>query len=81
VTRRASAKFVFSTANPSARFYCKLDGQRFRRCHSPFTHRHLSPGKHVFRLFSTYRGMRSDLMTVRWRILSRHRHLRHHRHG
>ncbi len=76
VTRRAFAKFAFSVANPGARFYCKLDRQRFRRCHSPRVYRHLKPGKHILRLFSTYRGMRSDRMTYRWRVLPRH-----HRHG
>ncbi len=78
-TRRAVARFVFSAGIDGARFRCKLDRRRFRPCRSPRIYRHLKPGKHVFRLYATYRGEKSGWRTYRWKVLPRHRrHERRH---
>lgn len=44
--------FHFSDQNPEASFDCRLDGSRFRSCAPPMVYRHLSRGRHVFRVKS-----------------------------
>jgi hypothetical protein len=42
--------FRFAADEPGVAFECRIDGRRFRPCRSPFTARHLGPGRHVFRV-------------------------------
>lgn len=49
VTRDRTPTFRFR-ANRRARFQCRMDRRRFRRCRSPFTWKRLRYGCHVFRV-------------------------------
>jgi hypothetical protein len=48
--RRRSVTFRFSSDQASAGFLCKLDKNKFARCRSPKTYKHLKPGRHVFQV-------------------------------
>ncbi|MBS1877955.1 MAG: hypothetical protein JST31_00425 [Actinobacteria bacterium] len=59
--------FVFSDQAPSATFYCRLDGKRWRMCSSPTVYRRLKPGQHVFRVKSVAAsGLESAVETVKF---------------
>jgi hypothetical protein len=45
-----TATFDFRSSEPSGGFQCKLDNHPFAACRSPKTYRHLSAGKHIFRV-------------------------------
>lgn len=51
--RRGGRRIVFSfrAIGTVARFKCRLDGRRYRRCKSPASYR-VGRGKHVFRVFA-----------------------------
>lgn len=49
-TRDRTPTFRFVADERGVTFQCKLDGNRYRSCRSPFTARKLSPGRHVFRV-------------------------------
>ncbi|MGH2964089.1 MAG: hypothetical protein ACRDMH_01735 [Solirubrobacterales bacterium] len=64
-TSSRKAKFRFHvTFNPSGHvpaatlrfldYKCKLDGKRYRKCSSPKKYRHLSKGKHKFRVRAVF---------------------------
>jgi hypothetical protein len=42
--------FRFTSSVAGSTYLCKLDGPRFKRCHSPFTTPRLRPGRHVFKV-------------------------------
>jgi hypothetical protein len=44
------AVFRFSSSQRRSSFRCRLDGERFRDCNSPKVYRHLTRGRHVFRV-------------------------------
>lgn len=45
-----AATFDFRSSEPSGGFQCKLDSHPFAACWSPKTYRHLSAGKHTFKV-------------------------------
>lgn len=47
---KRSATFDFRSNESGGSFQCKLDSQPFAACRSPKTYRHLSPGKHTFKV-------------------------------
>jgi hypothetical protein len=47
-TKKAKAKFVFSSDDPTATFTCRTDKKEFRPCDSPYKLKKLKQGKHVF---------------------------------
>ena len=49
-TRHRSATFRFSSGPPDATFECRLDHKPSRPCESPKSFRHLSRGRHTFRV-------------------------------
>lgn len=59
--------FRFSASDDGASFECKLDGQAYRRCRSPFTTRRLRPGKHRF-LVRARSGGEVDPSPAVWRF-------------
>ncbi len=50
LTSDRTPTFRFTSSADGSTFLCKLDGHRFRSCHSPFTAPRLSLGPHVFRV-------------------------------
>ena len=48
--RGTTAKFTFSSSEPGSSFQCKLDKRAFRPCSSPKKYKHLSDGKHKFKV-------------------------------
>lgn len=44
--------FHFESNEPGSTFRCKLDKQRYARCHSPKRFRHLKPGSHTLKVFA-----------------------------
>jgi hypothetical protein len=48
--------FRFSDQTAGASFRCSLDGSAFEPCGSPKVYRHLSRGRHVFRVRSVSAG-------------------------
>jgi hypothetical protein len=48
-----TATFTFSSSDPGSTFQCKLDKHSFRSCNSPKKYKHLSDGKHTFRVRAT----------------------------
>jgi hypothetical protein len=45
-----TAKFTFSSSEPGSTFQCKLDKHSFKPCSSPKKYKHLSAGKHKFKV-------------------------------
>jgi hypothetical protein len=45
-----SAKFRFHSSEPGSRFECKLDKRSFEPCRSPKKYKHLSKGRHKFKV-------------------------------
>jgi hypothetical protein len=45
-----TAKFTFSSTEPGSTFECKLDKRKFKPCSSPKKYKHLSSGKHKFKV-------------------------------
>lgn len=80
-TRRRSAKFVFSADEPGAGFRCKLDRRAFVACHSPWTRRRLSRGRHLVKIAAVDRAGNRDATpaTFSWRILGPQAARRNHR--
>lgn len=50
VAPQRTATFDFRSSESSGRFQCKLDNRPFAACRSPKTYRHLSVGKHTFKV-------------------------------
>jgi len=81
-TSSRKAKFRFHvTYNPrghvppavrdSLKYKCKLDGKRYRKCSSPKRYRHLSKGRHKFRVKAVYKindADASDPAKYSWKI-------------
>jgi hypothetical protein len=75
-----SATFRFSSPIAGAAFICKLDGEAYRACASPFKVKGLKPGRHVFRVLATMGGTTSASPgVVHFTVHAPHR--RHHRVG
>ena len=74
-THSATAKFAFSSSQSGAHFRCKLDKGKYRSCRSPWVHRHLKPGKHVFRVYAVNGSGETDPTPAkfRWKVLRRKR--------
>lgn len=70
-THRRTARFTFSGNGRGAKFECRLDRGRFRRCASPKSYAGLAAGAHVFRVrFIDPAGNRDATPSrFRWRIL------------
>lgn len=52
------ATFKFKATPPAgAKFECKLDGAKWRKCKSPTTYKKLKPRKHTFRVRATASGL------------------------
>jgi len=45
-----TVRFAFTSKTRDARFQCRLDGSRFRKCRSPQRYGPLAPGAHVFQV-------------------------------
>jgi hypothetical protein len=45
-----TAKFKFTSNEPGSTFQCKLDKRKFKPCSSPKKYKHLSDGKHKFKV-------------------------------
>jgi hypothetical protein len=45
-----TAKFTFTSNEPGSSFQCKLDKRKFKPCSSPKKYKHLSSGKHKFKV-------------------------------
>jgi hypothetical protein len=45
-----TAKFKFTSNEPGSTFQCKLDKRKFKPCSSPKKYKHLSSGKHKFKV-------------------------------
>jgi hypothetical protein len=58
------ATFRFSSPTAGVSFVCKLDGNAYRACASPFKAKGLKPGKHVFRVLAALNGTTSTSPAV-----------------
>jgi hypothetical protein len=67
-TRDRTPTFRFTSNRHRARFLCKLDRARYRRCRSPFTTPRLRPGRHVFRVKARAPGGTTDRSPAVWRF-------------
>jgi hypothetical protein len=70
-TRKPRARFTFKGANPGVNTYrCSLDSGKFVKCASPTVYRHLTPGRHRFRVQPTdFFGTVGPTAAYRWSIL------------
>jgi acetyl esterase/lipase len=68
--RKKRVTFGFSAADGRARFDCRIDARRWRKCSSPKSYR-LGKGKHRFRVRSKNRDGRSELRSYRFRVKKR----------
>ncbi len=75
-TRDRTPTFRFASDVRRARFLCKVDRRRFRRCRSPFRTRRLRPGRHVFRVKARAPDGATDRSPATWRFRVLPRHLR-----
>lgn len=75
LTRDRTPTFRFVSNLRRARFLCKLDRRRTRRCRSPFRLHRLRRGRHVFRVAALIPGGAVDRTPAVWtfRVLSRGR--------
>jgi acetyl esterase/lipase len=65
--KRATVGFRFSTSDARARFECRIDQRRWRRCGSPKRYE-LGTGKHRFRVRSKNRDGKGEIRSYRFRI-------------
>jgi len=64
-----TARFVFNSNPPGARFQCWLDGGPYKKCRSPRVYRNLKPGKHVFRARAVEAGATDPTPVVfKWSV-------------
>jgi hypothetical protein len=56
-THDRTPSFRFRSSSPGAAFQCKVDGGLFRPCHSPFTTKSLSLGRHTVRIRAAVGGV------------------------
>src|SRR6266511_1697258 len=70
VTTKHTATFKFKSTERGSSFKCKLDRQRFKRCRSPKTYKHLKRGKHAFKVEAIDRAGDVDRTPAKrsWRI-------------
>src|SRR6266511_2194548 len=70
VTTKHTATFKFKSTERGSSFKCKLDRQRFKRCRSPKTYKHLKRGKHAFKVEAIDRAGNVDRTPAKrsWRI-------------
>jgi hypothetical protein len=67
-TRSRTARFRFSSPDDVTTFECSLDGERFRRCHSPKRYRRVSRGRHSFAVRAVRYGVRDHSPAeLRWK--------------
>lgn len=65
-----SARFAFAARGRALRFQCRLDGARWRPCHSPVDFTRLDPGPHRFAVRAADSSGRHGRMAgFRWRVL------------
>jgi Ca2+-binding RTX toxin-like protein len=64
--------FVFTASERSARFRCRLDRRRFRRCRSPRRYR-VRAGRHVFRVYAVNAAGKRDRSPAVFRFRVRRR--------
>jgi CSLREA domain-containing protein len=68
-SRSSTARFRFRARPASrARFQCRLDARKFRRCRSPRTYRNLKPGKHTFRVRAKASGLIGPVTKYRFTV-------------
>ncbi len=73
-TKRAKARFRFSSDDPQATFECSLDGKRFKPCASPFVTRKLKRGRHTFEVRATDRNDNaSEVAAYKWKVKKKRR--------
>ncbi len=69
-TKHTKARFQFVSNDPNAYFQCQIDNGHWFQCASAHDIHHVKPGKHVFEAVAIDPdGDRSDLLTVRWKVL------------
>jgi hypothetical protein len=56
-TRDRTPTFRFRSSLPDSTFECRIDRGPYRRCHSPFTSRPLSVGRHLIRIRAITAGL------------------------
>jgi bacillolysin len=67
--RKATFKWRATGNVGAARFECKLDKGKWKRCKPPVTYAKLRPGKHVFRVRARdARNERSTVVTLKFRV-------------
>lgn len=68
----ASATFSFSSPDPEATFECRIDGEAFAPCSSPYTRDGLANGDHVFEVRSRDAAGNVDMTPARrgWTVNS-----------
>jgi hypothetical protein len=70
VATSVTARFAFTARESRVRFGCRLDGGRWRACHSPIDFTGLTSGSHTFSVRGTNRrGERSRPARFRWTLL------------
>ncbi len=72
--RRTKVTFRFSSTERGSHFECKLDRQRFKRCHSPKNYR-VKAGRHVFRVRAIDAAGNRDATPAKrvFRVVRQHR--------
>ena len=65
-----SATFAFSSPDPAASFQCRLDGEPFAACASPFTRAGIVTGDHAFEVRAVDAAGNADTIPARrtWRV-------------
>ena len=73
LTLARTARFVFSSSLPDARFRCSLDHGPFKPCPATRVYKHLKPGKHVLKVFAVNFDSIADGSSVAygWRVLAK----------
>ena len=71
VVRSQNALVSFRSTKSRSRYACSLDGRRWRRCRPPYRIRHLSSGRHRFRVRAIDQAGRVDHTPAKisWRVV------------
>jgi chaperone required for assembly of F1-ATPase len=71
-TTKRTAKFRFTASEENAKFTCQLDARKPKSCSSPYR-KHVSLGKHSFRVFASDAAGNDDATPAkaRWKVLER----------
>lgn len=70
-TKLKKARIVFRSDQAGAKFQCRVDKKKFRKCKSPLVLKNVKPGNHVVRIKATKSGKTGPVKLVKFKVVRR----------